>query len=315
MSLRLVIVLLLWGLFAPDGSGDGRTGNEHFREGRFQEAAAAYRTGLEEAAASDRGLRARLLQNLGSAQYRMEEYEAARSTFEEGLRTAEEPALASAIAYDAGNAAYRQEQLREAADLYRRSLLADPDNRAAKYNYELVKRRLENQQSQSSSSDQSSPNEEQQDGEGQNGEQQGGQQQSENESSSDSPSSSENPSQQNEQSGSRSEDSSRQGRDPSEQNQGSNQQSDRSDGQQQNQNQDARSGEEPGSENGQTEGQESGPASDDRASSVGGDSEQRLSEQEARRILQALETSEKRLLRELRPEQNEFPSDPSGKDW
>lgn len=298
MDLRLLLILLLWGLFVPDGSGEGRDGNRHFRAGRFEEAAQAYLAGLE--TAEDPAVRARLYQNLGSARYRSESYEGALSAFDEGLRTAGEPELESALAYDAGNAAYRQKELRRAADFYRRALLADPDNRAAKFNYEFVRRQLE--KNRSGSSDQN------QDDQNQNDENQ--------DSSSGSDRQNSKGSSQNRDSGSDSSQSaSQKSEDPSGR-------PGQSEGERQNQAQGAdRGGEEGRSRNeppgDQREGSsQSGEARDGSASPARGQAEAgRLSEQEARRILQALETSEKQLLREMRRAQRERSAPPPEKDW
>ena len=50
--------------------------------------------------------------------------------------------------YNAGNAAYQTQQLEQSLEHYRRALLNDPSNQDAKFNYEFVKRQLEEQQQQ-----------------------------------------------------------------------------------------------------------------------------------------------------------------------
>lgn len=147
MTRTLLIAVLLAALGPGDGPTKGREGNAHFRDGRYDGAAAAYREGLQgldEAAP----IRFGLLHNLGAALLRGGDPSAALDAFDGAAAAARTPEEVARAAYNAGNAAFAQEELRTALDRFRRALLADPGNEDAKFNYEFVKRRLEEQQQQ-----------------------------------------------------------------------------------------------------------------------------------------------------------------------
>lgn len=96
------------------------------------------------------GVHAGLLNNLGAALFRQGEFEKAASAFSGSMRMASSLPDAVRAGYNAGNAAAMQQELEAALDNYQMALLADPDNEDAKYNYEFVKRQLEEQQQQQS---------------------------------------------------------------------------------------------------------------------------------------------------------------------
>lgn len=180
--LRLLLFLTLAALLpADDGADDGRRGNTLYASEAYEAAAAAYRAGLEpyaDAAAVPDAVHSGLLNNLGAALYRTEDFEGAQQAFASAFRLAPTATEATRAAYNAGNAAFQQQDLDAALALYREALLADPDNRDAKVNYEFVKRMQEQQQEQEQQQDGEGEqdNQEQQDGDGQQEQQQDGQQ-------------------------------------------------------------------------------------------------------------------------------------------
>ena len=145
----LLIVLMLPQVFAGGSARqEGRRGNAHYEATRFEDAATAYRAGL---AASERPERPDavfygLHNNLGAALYRQNNFGEAAEALGRAVEAAVTPADVARSAYNAGNAAFRQQQLEEALTRYRQALLADPADAKAKYNYEFVKRRLEEQE-------------------------------------------------------------------------------------------------------------------------------------------------------------------------
>ena len=144
----MVILILALSLTAIASFDDdlGRKGNQLYREGKYREAADAYLAGLEqlsESAPSD--VRASLLNNLGAALYRLDVFDGAQSSFLESLATAEVSDERARAAYNAGNAAYRQNNLKAALAFYKQALLANPDNESARFNYEFLARRLEDE--------------------------------------------------------------------------------------------------------------------------------------------------------------------------
>ena len=150
MRLVFIIVLLAFaGLFLDDGEKEGRRGNELYQQGSFGPAVEAYRAGLS-ALNSDAPawVRYALHNNLGAALLKTEDAAAAGEAFSRALAGAPSPSDAARTAYNAGNAAYEAEDLERALAYYRESLLREPDNEDAKFNYEFVKRRLDQQQQQ-----------------------------------------------------------------------------------------------------------------------------------------------------------------------
>ncbi len=140
------------GLFGPSGKRDGRRGNDLYREEAYADAAATYAGGI--AILSDDAaprLRYGLHNNLAAALLKSGNVEAARETFEQALAEARESGEAMDLArtaYNAGNAAFAAQDLEDALAHYRRSLLRNPDNEDARFNYEFVKRQMEEQEEQ-----------------------------------------------------------------------------------------------------------------------------------------------------------------------
>ena len=138
------------GLFGPSGKRDGRRGNDLYREEAYADAAAAYAGGI--AILSDDAaprLRYGLHNNLAAALLKSGNVEAARETFEQAMAEARESGEdmdLARTAYNAGNAAFAAQDLESALAHYRRSLLRNPDNEDARFNYEFVKRQMEAQE-------------------------------------------------------------------------------------------------------------------------------------------------------------------------
>ena len=125
-------------------------GNRAYRHSDYERAAARYR----EALANGRD-DARLRYNLGIALLRLGETAAARQHLSKALE-ARSPELRARAFYNLGNAiavgASAGEELRDAIDAYRRSLLLKPDQQDARWNLELAMQRLRKLESMPSSS-------------------------------------------------------------------------------------------------------------------------------------------------------------------
>ncbi len=157
-AIGLIVVLLSYG----PGDKHGRRGNELFRAGNYREAADAYLAGLEEI--GDDGppeTRAHLLNNLGAALYRLNDFDTSQPAFIQSFAASESDATRARAAYNAGNAAFRQKNLKAAASFYKQALLTDPEDESARYNFEFVSRRLKNepQDQQQNSNDRIEPSE------------------------------------------------------------------------------------------------------------------------------------------------------------
>lgn len=82
----------------------------------------------------------------GYASYKKEDFVRALSEFRSALST-EDPQLKSQTFYNLGNTLYRQGKYREGLQAYRKALELNPADPDAKYNYELVRRMLKQEQS------------------------------------------------------------------------------------------------------------------------------------------------------------------------
>ena len=161
MRYFLLIALLFQVAPSPGVSGEkaGRTGNALYTQEDYAGAADAYRAGLAAAVEQEdaQALQADLLNNLGAALHQAEDYETAGNALIQSLANAPEDAARARAAYNLGNNQFRQEDLQTAVEFYKRALLADPGNADARFNYEFVKRQLDQQQQQQQQNNEQPP--------------------------------------------------------------------------------------------------------------------------------------------------------------
>ena len=141
----ILATLLLSACGGPDA--DGRRGNGLYEAESYEDAATAYRDGLatyEDDAQTD--VRAGLSNNLGMAQYRLEDYGAAYASFGTSMRHAATDAARARAAYNRGNTAFSAGDNQSALEAYRQTLLSQPDHQEAKFNYEFIKRQIQEQE-------------------------------------------------------------------------------------------------------------------------------------------------------------------------
>jgi tetratricopeptide (TPR) repeat protein len=89
----------------------------------------------------------RLHFNLGNAYYKAGKYGEAEAEYQLAARDKNFPEQ-SQIQHNLGNVKYQQEDFKTAIEHYRNALIADPENREARYNYELAAQNLQRQQDQ-----------------------------------------------------------------------------------------------------------------------------------------------------------------------
>ena len=168
MTLATIFSILLASIqVIPMGNAKkhGRNGNDSLKQGQYEGAAYAYQEGLSsyESTHEVNETYYGLQNNLGIALHRKGDFEGAHNAFEEALVHAPHDQAKSTPAYNAGNNAFKNQQLEEALAHYREALLADPDNEDAKYNFEFVSRQLQEQQNQQQSENNNQEQEEEQD--------------------------------------------------------------------------------------------------------------------------------------------------------
>jgi len=146
--MRFILLIVLISLLGPgDGKKKGRRGNALYEKEAYSDAAHLYQEALADVQEDGANIiHSRLLNNLGAALFRQGDFEQATAAFASSVRMSTENTDAVRALYNAGNAAAMQKNLKQALNSYQRALLADPDNEDAKYNYEFVKRQMEDQE-------------------------------------------------------------------------------------------------------------------------------------------------------------------------
>mgnify|MGYP001126831422 FL=1 len=136
-----------------------RKGNRSYHKGDYQKAVERYTQALTYAPGSFEGT-----YNLGSALCKAEMFDKAEQTMARAaadtLRTDKERAQAF---YNLGNAQFLQKKYKEALESYRRSLLLDPADMEAKYNYAYTKKLLDENENQNSENNNNQQQEQEQD--------------------------------------------------------------------------------------------------------------------------------------------------------
>lgn len=151
-----------------------RKGNRLYNKGEYQQSIERYGRALMLDPASFEAT-----YNLGNALSKAEMYDKAEQmqnrAAADTLRSDTERAEAY---YNLGNTQFRQKKYQEALESYKRSLLLNPDDREAKYNYAYTKHLLDDEQKNGGGGgDQNQQNKDQQDQQGQNNQNQQGQDQ------------------------------------------------------------------------------------------------------------------------------------------
>ena len=145
---RLAVAFVLALLLASGDAAEeaGREGNASYARGDFAAAATAYRVGLDAEADSLSPTSTALQHNLGLALHRQADYPAARAAFARAADRAGTDAARVRALYNAGVSAAAAGTLDAALGFFRRTLLLDPAHADARFNYEVVARRLAERQ-------------------------------------------------------------------------------------------------------------------------------------------------------------------------
>ena len=169
MILIFSILIATFQLAGPgDAKKNGRKGNSQYTQEQYSEAITSYQNGVRSVQEEGPGaVHSGLLNNLGAALFRSGDSEQAEIAFSSAARMANTPEDLVRASYNAGNAAFTAQELETALENYRRALLNDPSNSDAKFNYEFVKRQLDQQEQNGEggdgSEDQEGENQENQD--------------------------------------------------------------------------------------------------------------------------------------------------------
>lgn len=121
-----------------------RSGNDDYEQQDFAGAEERYRAALERAPQSYEAAF-----NLSDALYRQQKYdEAAQTLGQLSERPDLTPAQRAKVMHNLGNVRFAQQKLQEAADCYKESLRARPDDLETKYNLAYVQQMMQQQQNQ-----------------------------------------------------------------------------------------------------------------------------------------------------------------------
>lgn len=141
-----------------------RSGNRAYEEQDYKGSEEKYRAALEKQPASYEAAF-----NLGDALYKQGRYEESSQVFDSLSRS---PLLSaeqmSRVYHNMGNALFAQQKLQEAAESYKQSLRARPDDLETKYNLAYVQKLLEDQQQNQQNNQNQQDNQNRQGDSGQN---------------------------------------------------------------------------------------------------------------------------------------------------
>ena len=142
---RLIFIAIAaaFGLgFSPFTDPDSRVeeARRAYQAGEYEDAARLFASAVSEDA--DLAENPTMALNLGSALYRMEDYENAYKVFSSALAAPDNETRALAY-YNLGTTALAMERLDNAAEAFSKSLALDPNNLSAKYNLEYTLKQIE----------------------------------------------------------------------------------------------------------------------------------------------------------------------------
>ena len=158
---KLFLLLFLLSTFSASAQTDRRevrSGNRKFRSEQVREAEIDYRKALLKDSLSFAGN-----YNLASTLYREGDYEAAAQSLSKAEQSALSSPRASDCFFNAGDAALQKKDYASAVQEFRKSLLLNPGDLAAKENYIYAKKMLENQQNGGGGQDNQDQNQDNQD--------------------------------------------------------------------------------------------------------------------------------------------------------
>jgi Ca-activated chloride channel family protein len=133
-----------------------KSGNEAYEKNKFADAEAEYKKALQLNPTSREGQF-----NLGNAYYRQQRFDEAQRSYNASITTAKTPVDQSMAYYNLGNGLFRSNKIPESLEAYKQALRLNPADEEARYNYQLAKDRLKQQNQQQS--DQNKQQDQQQD--------------------------------------------------------------------------------------------------------------------------------------------------------
>jgi tetratricopeptide (TPR) repeat protein len=139
-AILALLLLSSSSLHAQTVRGHVKAGNKAFEAGRYSDAEAEYKKALEQDPHSKEAL-----MNLGKCYYKEQRYDEAMQQYGTTMKTLQSPKDQSASYYDMGNTLYRSEKYQDALHAYSRALKLNPDDDDARYNLQMTRAKLQEQ--------------------------------------------------------------------------------------------------------------------------------------------------------------------------
>lgn len=156
--MRFILITLLAFLLAGFSVEDARKANEAYENGEYEKAIELYKKAID-----DDPENAKLFYNLASAQAKAGLSEEAIRTFEQFKNMTDDARRRAMADYDIGNILAESEKWDQALDHYKESLRYVGDDEDAKHNFELAKRKKNEQEQNQDENQQNQDQDQQQD--------------------------------------------------------------------------------------------------------------------------------------------------------
>lgn len=155
MLYNLPALISFFLILSLPSSGFAESVNSKMREGVSQYHEGDFKDSVENfsSARVDRPEDSRIAYNLGNAHYREGKFQEAFQAYTQSALDEENPDIRKKSIYNTGNALVKLEKLEEAATAYKKVLALDPSDMDAKYNLEYVRQQLEEKEKQKQDSD------------------------------------------------------------------------------------------------------------------------------------------------------------------
>jgi tetratricopeptide (TPR) repeat protein len=122
-----------------------KSGNEAYEKNKFADAEAEYKKALQLDPTSREAQF-----DLGNAYYKQQRFDEAQRSYNASITTAKKPVDQSMACYNLGNGLFRSNKIPECLEAYKQGLRLNPGDEDARYNYQLAKDRLKQQNQQQS---------------------------------------------------------------------------------------------------------------------------------------------------------------------
>lgn len=129
--------------FAQTVRSHVKDGNQAYEKGKYDDAEASYKKALEK---NPKSKEAQV--NLGNSYYKQQRFDDAMRQYGSATTTMKSPQEKSMAAYDIGNSLYSAQKYQDAINAYRQALKLNPNDDDARYNLQMARMKLKQQQQQ-----------------------------------------------------------------------------------------------------------------------------------------------------------------------